>query len=404
MISTQHNLKRSAFTLVELLVVIAVIGVTLGALVPSVSRIIQSTNYSSAVNTVTATLGRARAAAMESGRPTAVAFLFDIKTQRYTIQVLELAQPDGDGSIAIGSSQSNMTSNGGEGLRPVGVSNAIAAYWPLQYTAPIELPPGTAVFGFSQQLPALDLDGNNPPLLDQYPNGRDGRIDPIAEETTFVRHVHRWYAGEVLNDGNGDPDDNILPWIFPRNDPRVYVDEGVDPWAEMASPSGDLQRARAAVRNAMSFAVAFRPDGSTSSLFGNDHLDAYIEYPNDPLDDEADENRPYDAPTQFDPGVTHPNNIRLTRPNPEVRLRTVNLLAVVDLRALQAGANVDRPWLVRASGSEATGSSLLPYPNDANDPKRRYINNEMVERMSNWIDRNAQILSFNRYTGATVKR
>lgn len=399
---------RRGFTLVELLVVISLIVIVLGVVVPSVSRIMQSANYASAVNAVTATLGRARAAAMESGNPTAVAFLFDIERRVYTMQVLELA-PSGD-SATIETSppqgSSGAEPNCAMGLDTAnngGPSNAIAAYQPLRFSAPIELPPGTAVFGLSHQIPEIDIDGRTPPRLDQDENGE---VDFIARASSGGGNLdlQRWYAGEILNDGDGDASDNIIPWIFPRNDPRLYINEGVDPWRVMSGEdtSGDLFEALAAVRNAMTFAIAFRPDGSVSANFGTGlgsaPDDAYIEWPNEPLDESGGVTRPYDHADRFDPGCLHPTDIGLTRPNPEVRLRTASLLAVVDLRALQAGAGVNSPWLARPA------SSLPPRPSNTNDPKVRFINDDIIREMSDWIDRNAQVIGFNRYTGATVKR
>ncbi len=404
--STRSNCARdaAAFTLVELLVVVALIVIVLGAVVPSVARIMQSTNYTGAVNAVTATLGRARAAAMESGRPTAVAFLFDIDRQVYTMQVLELAPSGDSATFEMGPPQgtSNIEPECAEDLTPTGVGTSAAAYHPLRFSAPIELPPGTAVFGLSHQIPEIDLDGSNPPILDQ---DEDGDVDAIGSANAGPEFdFQRWYAGEILNDGDNNLDNNIIPWIFPRNDARMFINQGDDPWRVMngEDSSGNFDEARAAVRHAMTFAIAFRPDGSVSANFGSGlgttPLDAYIEWPNEPLDESGAVVRPYDHADRFDPGCLHPSAIDLTRPNPEVRMRSASLLAIVDLRELQTGAGVDRPWLVRPD------SSLPPRPTNSSDQKLNYIDSEITRRMSAWIDENAQIIGFNRYTGATVKR
>ncbi len=389
---------RRAFTLIEMLVVIAVIVVVLAIVAPSVARLMRSTNYASAVNAVTATLGRARAAAMESGRSTAVAFLFDIKTQKYTLQTLELAPSGATGAIDV-DEQGDLTTS-------LCVQNFVAAYQPLQFSAAIELPPGMGVFGLSQMIPELDSDRSSPPLLDRCPT--DNRIDPIAESLNGqLFDIQQWYAGEIINDGdNVLPDNNIVPWIFPRNDPRLYINEGDDPWliiAQDPTQNGVLDEARAAVRHSMSFAVAFRPDGSVSSTFGaglgpQPPLDAYIEFPDLPLDDLRDPPVVYDDALEFDPGTLHPTDQTETRPNPEVRLRTASQLAVVDLQSLRAGAGVNKPWLVRSETSRA------PIPSNSSDPKLIYMNDELAQNMSQWIDENAQIIGFNRYTGKTVKR
>ncbi len=396
--------KRGGFTLVELLVVVALIVIVLGAVVPSVARIMQSTNYASAVNAVTATLGRARAAAMESGRPTAVAFMFDIESKVYTMQVLELAPSGESATIEMGPPQGNLSNEPdcSEDLRPTGVGTSAVAYHPLRFSAPIELPPGTAVFGLSHQIPEIDLDGSTPPILDQ---NTDNKVDAIAESNSGVEFdLQRWYAGEIIMDGDGDLSNNVIPWIFPRNDPRLFINNGDNPWRVMngEDTNGELDEARAAVRHAMTFAIAFRPDGSISANFGSGYgagvQDAYIEWPNEPLDDSGAVVRPYDHADRFDPACLHPTNDEFTRPNPEVRLRTASLLAVVDLRALQAGAKINSPWLARPD------SSLPPKPSSSSDPKLRFIDDAFILAMSEWIDQNAQIIGFNRYTGATVKR
>ncbi len=405
---------RVGFTLIEMLVVISVIVVVLAIVVPSVGRIMRSTNYAAAVNAVTATLGRARAAAMESGRPTAVAFLFDIKERRYTMLVLELAPNSGAARIEIGRPQTG-DPDCAEDLTtpppPPGPPNPILAYQPLRFSQPTELPVGMGVFGLSTLIPEIDTDGNTTPELDR---DRNGEVDPIARSRVGrAWDLQLWYAGEILNDGNNNADDNVVPWIFPRNDPRLYVDEGVDPWrvisGEQTTAALNVDEARSVVRHAQSFAIAFRPDGSVSANFGDgitQPIDAYIEWPNEPLDESGTglvpgssvrASLPYDHIDAFDPGCIHPTNPSLTRPNPEVRLRTAALLAVVDLQSLQAGAGVSEPWLVRPA------STLAPQPSAA-DRKSRLINDDFVLSMSRWIDENAQVIGFNRYTGATVKR
>lgn len=400
--------RSRAFTLIEMLVVVSLIVIILGIVVPSVSRITQSTNYASAVNAVTATLGQARAAAMESGRPTAVAFLFDTQTKVYTLQTLELAPTGNSASIAIGEGQPDAC----EDLQPNGAANLIAAYQALPLSAPTLLPSGTAVFALSTLIPEIDTDGHNPPHVDQ---DEDGEVDPLANSNNGDEFdLQRWYAGEILNDGDGfnsSSNDNIIPWIFPRNDPRIYLNRGVNPWRVMSleETNADVQDACNAVRHAMTFAIAFNPDGSVSTNFGDTTTgtgfrDAYIELPFEPLDETGNPNapngaanRPYDRIDQFDADILHPDQ-EYTRPNPEVRLRTASLLAVVDLKSLQAGAGVNEPWFVRPE------SSLLPRPAGATDPKLQFIRDELVLKISDWIDRNAQIIGFNRFTGATVKR
>jgi len=392
-------MRRRGFTLMEMLVTVAVIAVVLTIVMPSVARIIRSTNYAAAVNAVTATLGRARAAAMQSGRPTAVAFLFDIKARSYTMLVLELAPGADSGTIEIGPPQRGDPDCASD-LRPTGIGTGIAVYVPLRFSEPVELPASTAVFGLATLIPEIDIDGRDPPIFDQ---NQDGEVDAVALAGSRDRDLQRWYAGEIVGDGDGDEANNVVPWIFPHSDPRLYVDEGVDPWRVLSGEQRGIQLddARAVVRHAQSFAVAFRPDGTVSANFGmglgSSPREAYIEWPEDPVDQSGDANRAYDHADRFDPACLHPTDQDLTRPNPEVRLRTVAELAVVDLKALQAGAGISQPWLVRPA------SSLAPRPSSS-DPKSRFLDDTLVLRMSDWIDANAQILGFNRFTGDTVRR
>ena len=397
--SANPTVSRRAFTLIEMLVTIALIATVLSIVMPSVARIIRSSNYSAAVNAVTATLGRARSAAMQSGRPTAVAFLFDIKARKYTMLVLELAPGGEAGTIEMGPPQRSEPDCASD-LTPNGVSTSIAAYSPLRFSQPVELPASTAVFGLSTLIPEIDIDGRDPPIFDQ---NTDGEVDPIGRAGSRDRDLQRWYAGEIINDGDNNERNNVLPWIFPRSDPRLDVDEGVDPWRILSQEQNGISEdeARAVVRHAQSFAIAFRPDGTVSANFGtglgSSPREAYIEWPEAPIDQTGAANRPYDHADRFDPACLHPTDQRETQPNPEVRLRTVAELAVVDLKALQAGAGVSQPWLVRPA------SSLAPRPS-SNDPKTRFLDDTLVLRMSDWIDANAEILGFNRYTGDTVKR
>ncbi|MEO1130549.1 MAG: prepilin-type N-terminal cleavage/methylation domain-containing protein, partial [Planctomycetota bacterium] len=100
---------RAAFTLLELLIVVSIIVIGATLLLPAFGRVIESVNYSSAVSTVTAALGNARALAIRNGRHTGVAFYFDIEREVCSVQVLELnGQFGGSLSSVGGASRSSL--------------------------------------------------------------------------------------------------------------------------------------------------------------------------------------------------------------------------------------------------------------------------------------------------------
>lgn len=386
--------RPRGFTLLELLVVSGIILLLIAITLPAVGRLVESSNYASAVNAVTATLGQARAQAIRTGRPTGVVFLFDAAREQYSLLVVEYE----DRALSA-----SLSSRAGE----VGSSNAVA-FRPVSGSVPVELPRRTGVYG----LCFAHVSGQQ--------RGRilwDRRIDGLP---TF-----QWYAGEIINGANSDPDDDILPWVFPRSDPRLFLvketdeEHGVDPWehimGESTEPGITDSDAIRAIRSAESFMIQFSPSGvvtESTSLGGQDIADAYLEWPEAPRDLDGQFIEPYDAINTFDPenfGGDASNINRVTgsdlpperrERNPEVRLRSASVLAVVDLGRLQDGVGYRRPWLYRPGASKAVQPDWIwggeRPPNQEKDDR--------VRAVSRWIDLNAEIIGFNRYTGTAIKR
>ena len=63
-----HRRKPLAFTITELIIVVAVIGIVATIAVPSFSAMVESTNRSLAVNSIQAAVGVARDLSLRSGR------------------------------------------------------------------------------------------------------------------------------------------------------------------------------------------------------------------------------------------------------------------------------------------------------------------------------------------------
>ncbi|MEM7806710.1 MAG: prepilin-type N-terminal cleavage/methylation domain-containing protein [Planctomycetota bacterium] len=82
---------RPAFTLVELLVVLAVIGLALVIAVPAFTSITEGRKESASQNLISAALSRARAEAIKLGQPAGVMFFYDAATQRSRMVIVKLA-------------------------------------------------------------------------------------------------------------------------------------------------------------------------------------------------------------------------------------------------------------------------------------------------------------------------
>jgi prepilin-type N-terminal cleavage/methylation domain-containing protein len=379
-----------AFTLVELMVVITIMAIAVSLLMPAFGGLLRSINYSNAVNTVSATLGQARALAIRDRRYTAVAFLYDTETQICSLQVLQL-QSLAAGSLSI--------SAGGNDCNP----REAFVYRPATGQVAVELPKGTAVYGLSFQV---------------APANR--RIDSDTPS---------WYTGWTENERNTNGcelkvQDGRCLWLFPMNDARQFLSNnppdkrfvGVDPWEVLAgrAPSGSgvsEPDAKDAVRAAQTFAIQFSPDGSvvTTPRSGETYVrNAYIEWPSAPVDRADASEKAYDWPDVFDPEndgsyAPSPPGKPLQKnlsPNPEVFIRSADQLAVVDMNQLAQGTAIQRPWYVRPK------ETLFPEPKWLDDMGYFEADREGAKHrlISEWIDENAEILSFDRYSGKVIRR
>ncbi len=375
---------RRAFTIFELLITISIIILATVIVLPAFGRIIESANFAGAVNTVTATLGNARALAIKNNQHTAVAFLFDteLESGTYTLLTLEVLAENG-AAISLYAS--------GNAATPGSASNNVYSYMPAEATVPVVLPRGTAVYGLSfNTAPAGEL------------------IDAGGGGTQETRH---WYAGEVFLDGV----DIVTPWIFPRNDPRHFMPDGADPY-EAIRNGAMLNDADTALRHAQSFMIQFSPEGTIVESYSGNGIEfntAYIEYPNIPRDDMngtidplTGEAIPYDNALAFDPE----NRFNLTsnedvQANPEVVLRSVSQLAIVSfaqLGEIPELRGIEDPWFVRPTQGRST-LEVAPIRDDL-QTAGRYYDFATVRAVSQWIDNNAEIISFNRFSGNIVRR
>ncbi len=360
--------NRRGFTLLELLVAITIITIGSILLVPAFGRILQGLSYTGAVNSVTATLATARTLAVRENRHTAVAFLWDEEREVMSLQIL--VELNG-----IGASLSPFSGTGSS------EDNYAFAYRPAAGRTPVELPPGSAVFGLSLS------------------------VEPAGSE--IDGDTAHWYAGEFVDNADGERES---VWLFPRNDPAWYSEEvpgdrttrnrGLDVWDDLIGDKllTDAQFIRG-VRHAATFCIQFGPDGSvvnSPTAGGISTINAYIEFPDGPLNRATREN--YDSDVLFDPesalgeigGFGEPD------PNREVVMRSAYQLAIVDLRELSEAVGLERPWRVQSrQGTTPKPTWLFNSP---------YLENETLLQLNEWIDRNGEILGFNRYSGELMRR
>ncbi len=400
---------HAAFTLVELLVVVGIIVIGAAFLLPATSRIVESNNFTGAVNTISSALGNARSRAIRTGEATGVVFLFDVETESYTLQIIESRD---SGFVTSRDRPDSVVPADYYGRRFVPAAGA-----PIT-----ELPKGIGVFGLSFSLSPgrVNISTNTPTLT-----------DTLDEDTVA------WYAGERITGSDPDfdrPDVNgvsgdleEIPWIFPRNDPLLFLEDitfgtaqdPVEPtkallWNES---DNDINAIRA-VRHAMSFMVVFDRRGrvvSNDPTQGTLTPNAYVELLDQPVDLVApqEDREPLDDLNRFDPEAGLGEGIAA---NPEVFLRSVQQLAVVDLSDLAEGiqpalveANDAVPgirdaevWQIRGNTEEIEGPEL-PQRDDGN-PFSMFESDLAISAMSAWIDINAEVIGFNPYTGATIIR
>ncbi|MBL8745172.1 MAG: hypothetical protein JNK58_02320, partial [Phycisphaerae bacterium] len=334
----------------------------------------------SAVNAVTATLGAARTRAVKSGHRAGVAFLWDMKEERMTLQLIEQS----------GSSSGSLTNQVTMPCPRSPAGGYAEIFVPAVGIAPVELPKGMGVFGLSSAM-------------------ETGACETGQPLVTLPERMWRWYAGDVINGGNDLPEDDLYLWIFPRNDPRIFTERelngsiGVDPWQHLrgitTNPPLTNSAAIEAVRNVTSFFVVFSPDGSitTSRRTGSsDYFDAFLELTDAPINPQMPASQPYDDEYRFDPENFNglPQDQRAA--NPEVVLRSADQLAVVDLSKLSDGVGLPKAWLVRPTQSRAPKPAYLM--------SARYFDDANARAVSRWIDINGEVLSFNRYSGHVIRR
>jgi type II secretory pathway pseudopilin PulG len=369
--------RAVGFTVTELLVVIIIIVIGATLLLPATSRIIESNNYSSAVNLVSTTLANARAQAIRSGLPTGVVFLFDTQTEVCTMQVVELRSRQGGVLTQFAASDPR---------------HAYAqVFRPAAGTAPVELPVGFTVAGLS---------------FSTAPGSGDGSL--------IDRRTSHWYAGEIYQDSFGN---EVIPWIFPRDDVYHFIERTSPPltreefWDLDGISESD---ATDAVRHAATFMIRFSESGSVVTTSGGGGIatpNAYLEFVDGPLDRREDFDpdsppEPADRADRFDPetglGVNLTGSAVNFEPNPEVLLRSADQLAVVDLIGMRRELGIETPWFVRP---ERAGSLPMPGPNGPTDDGWYAIaDDDEASRISLWIDFNAELISFNRYTGEVLRK
>jgi type II secretory pathway pseudopilin PulG len=431
---------RRAFSLFELLVVVGIIIIILILTVPGFAGLVKSNNFAAAVNQLAGTLEAARERARANNRQTAVAVLFDLDQEgdhRTRLLILEEA---GRGAMA---------------LRPEpGAGGQFATVFrPAANTTPILLPPGVMIFGLSRHhfLPEggyTALLSGSATFMDRVIS--DGGDNPDERNTV----TSGWYVGAAFP----DPDESeilVNPWLAPRNDPRIYMDP-VQGGRDISAPIRDVaeisiedlwsvirdnpetipgfettpEDAVRYMRHAQSFMIRFSPNGSiiatSADTTQTDQAGyAYLEFPDGPVATDpsvADMiGEPFDNPSRFDPeaaprdrtlqqgGLPPTIAYETAGPNPEVALRAVTRLAVVDLQDLQRGTGVSKPWLLRTALTDPDHQAPWPdeyVPGDvapipSNDADQL---NALVRDVSRWIDRNAVLLDFSRYSGRVMRR
>ena len=320
---------------------------------------------------------RQRAGAGDPQREyTAVAFLFDTETETYTLLPLELAVSQ--------SASMSLTAPSGD------TNNQANAYRPAQGGRPRDAPAGTGVYGLSFQTEppgeTLDSGVGSGPTLD-------------------------WYAGEVIDDGSRI----ITPWIFPRNDPRHFTPRGRNPYDVIR---GDALRERsgrghrAASRSSRSWCSSRRraPSSRRSRARASRSSTDTSSTPTvrwmrrTATSTRRRAVRALRRPPRLRPGEPSlPRRRRGRRREPGgVSSRGLAARGRLAQRPAERGGHParDRPGLVRPPGRR----QRLGRRAEAHRPVHPYYEDETVIAISDWIDDNAEIIGFNRYTGNVIRR
>jgi prepilin-type N-terminal cleavage/methylation domain-containing protein len=391
--SPATNAAPRGFTLIELLIAVSIIVLASVLLLPGFTKLLESTNYSSAINLTTSALGQARSLAIRNNRYAGVMFSFDYATETCTIQVIELLSAGGTGYLT--SSVAFQTD--GAYCQP---------FRPAAGQAPIELPRGFCIYGLSYAVTRTrNPDGTT------IPSG-SSRSPVLDNGTNGSGPTYQWYAGEIAEEGVAQTTagaGEAQLWLPPRTDPSLYMPDGTNPWAKPRASWAANERT--AVRHAQSFAIFFDPAGSVvsaTSQGGTALQNAYLEFGDAPYDLSPPAPGPrviLDRANTFDPEYAS-NNATNPTPNPEVRLRSATSLAIVDLARLGRDIQLPKPWLARTGTASST---TPPRRTDlegitANGVTNAYFSNVMIKRISAWIDRNAEVLTFNRVTGNVNRR
>src|SRR4051794_39017580 len=99
--STSRRPAASAFTMAELLIVIALIVLLLGLAVPAFNLLSGGKSIEGATNQVSAALGRARAEAIGLQKLTGVMFFIDPKTDRRSMAIVQQVDRDASSGVDV---------------------------------------------------------------------------------------------------------------------------------------------------------------------------------------------------------------------------------------------------------------------------------------------------------------
>ena len=442
MISSRTNQlqpRRAAFTLFELLVVVGIIILLMILTVPSFATLVKSNNYTAAVNQLSGTLEAARERAIARNTETAVAVLFDLETERTSLHILDRA---GRGALGLST-------------EPDSGAQYASVFVPAPSTSPTELPEGVMIFGLSTH--HIVPDGDD--IQDSIESIVSGSALYTSRVITDGTHnpdelgvrTTAWYAGSVIPDPD-DPNVMVNTWLVPRNDPRVYMDPTIDGrdielpvrepkgvsldelWSLIRDTSDDPPglktddvMATSYMRHAQSFMIRFSPQGQILAVSADTTQTdqsgyAFLEFPGNPVATGSAippemQGLAFDAFARFDPEATPRNQTEVTPSpfpyehagaNPEVVLRSVSRLAVVELQELYRGTGVFKPWLLHATITDP--DSQAPWPDEYAPGDGPVISSfdEELDRlmisMSEWVDQNAVLVEFSRFSGRVMKR